>query len=44
MRRADGTYLSMVDHYAAHPTALAAVKAAVAELGDQKLRPHEGGR
>ncbi|MHC5256619.1 tyrosinase family oxidase copper chaperone [Streptomyces sp. UC4497] len=44
MRRADGTYLSMVDHYAAHPTALGAAKAAVAELGDQKLRPHEGGR
>lgn len=44
MRRADGTYLSMVDHYAAHPTALAATKAAVAELGDQKLRPHEGER
>ncbi|MGY0490192.1 tyrosinase family oxidase copper chaperone [Streptomyces sp. WG-D5] len=41
MGRADGTYLSMVDHYTCHPTPLAAAKAAVAELGGQELRPHE---
>ncbi|MFF3494390.1 tyrosinase family oxidase copper chaperone [Streptomyces sp. NPDC002795] len=40
MRRADGTYLSMVDHYMACPTPLAAAKGAVAELGDQQLRSH----
>lgn len=33
MRRADGSYLSMVDHYQSYPTALAAVRAAVDELG-----------
>ncbi|GGN54661.1 tyrosinase [Streptomyces albiflavescens] len=33
MRRADGSYLSMVDHYESYPTALAAVRAAVDELG-----------
>ncbi|MFZ3561813.1 MULTISPECIES: tyrosinase family oxidase copper chaperone [unclassified Streptomyces] len=42
MRRADGTYLSMVDHYTAYDTPLAAAKAAVEELGNQQLRPHEG--
>ncbi|MFD7292907.1 tyrosinase family oxidase copper chaperone [Streptomyces sp. NPDC059897] len=42
MRRADGTYLSMVDHYTAYDTPLAAAKAAVEELGTQQLRPHEG--
>lgn len=40
MRRADGTYLSMVDHYASCPTPLDAAKGAVAELGDQQLRAH----
>jgi hypothetical protein len=39
MRRADGTYLSMVDHYRSYPTALAATRAAVDELGTaQRLR------
>lgn len=33
MRRADGSYLSMVDHYQSYPTALAAARAAVDELG-----------
>ncbi|MFI5664924.1 tyrosinase cofactor [Streptomyces sp. NPDC051684] len=41
MRRADGTYLSMVDHYMSCPTPLAAAKEAVTELGDQQLRPHD---
>ncbi|MCQ4213148.1 MULTISPECIES: tyrosinase cofactor [Streptomyces] len=43
MRRADGSYLSMVDHYASYPTPLDAARGAVAELGDQQLRPHVGG-
>ncbi|MCX3059439.1 tyrosinase family oxidase copper chaperone [Streptomyces beihaiensis] len=38
MRRADGTYMSMVDHYATYPTALAATRAAVEEIGHQALR------
>jgi hypothetical protein len=33
MRRADGTWISMVDHYAARPTPLAAARAAVDALG-----------
>nr|WP_052146454.1 tyrosinase family oxidase copper chaperone [Streptomyces sp. DSM 3412] len=33
MRRADGTYLSMIDHYRSYPTALEATRAAVDELG-----------
>lgn len=33
MRRADGTWLSMVDHYCSYPTPLAAARAAVDELG-----------
>lgn len=33
MRRADGTWLSMVDHYRSYPTPLAAARAAVDELG-----------
>nr|WSZ17074.1 tyrosinase cofactor [Streptomyces canus] len=33
MRRADGTWLSMVDHYRSYATALDAVRAAVDELG-----------
>ncbi|MET7570773.1 tyrosinase family oxidase copper chaperone [Streptomyces sp. NPDC005492] len=32
MRRADGTWLSMVDHYRSYPTALEATRAAVDEL------------
>ncbi|MFE9765456.1 tyrosinase family oxidase copper chaperone [Streptomyces sp. NPDC005808] len=39
MRRADGGYLSMVDHYRSYPTALAAARAAVDELGpSEQLR------
>ncbi|MFM9464866.1 MULTISPECIES: tyrosinase family oxidase copper chaperone [Streptomyces] len=42
MRRADGTYLSMIDHYRSYPTALAATRAAVEELGaTQRLRVAE---
>ena len=33
MRRADGTWLSMVDHYCSYPTPLEAARAAVDELG-----------
>ncbi|MEU3334963.1 tyrosinase cofactor [Streptomyces sp. NPDC002144] len=33
MRRADGTWLSMVDHYRSYPTPLAAARAAVDEMG-----------
>ncbi|WP_234011986.1 MULTISPECIES: tyrosinase cofactor [unclassified Streptomyces] len=43
MRRADGTYLSMVDHYTAHPTPLDAARGAVVELRGRQLRVHEGG-
>ncbi|MET8468734.1 tyrosinase family oxidase copper chaperone [Streptomyces sp. NPDC004856] len=42
MRRADGSYMSMVDHYTSYDSPLAAAKAAVDELGDQQLRPQEG--
>jgi hypothetical protein len=43
MRRADGSYLSMVDHYESYPTPLAAVRAAVDELGPaENLRAMEG--
>ncbi|MFE1443439.1 tyrosinase family oxidase copper chaperone [Streptomyces sp. NPDC058739] len=39
MRRADGTWLTMVDHYASYATPLEAARAAVEELGPaQKLR------
>ncbi|WP_406069792.1 tyrosinase cofactor [Streptomyces sp. NBC_01020] len=37
MRRADGSYLSMVDHYESYPTPLAAARAAVDELGSAQL-------
>ncbi|WP_327183150.1 tyrosinase family oxidase copper chaperone [Streptomyces sp. NBC_01334] len=52
MRRADGTWLSMVDHYSSYATPLAAVRAAVDGLGPgERLRaadpvhrhPHMGG-
>ncbi|WP_030179655.1 tyrosinase family oxidase copper chaperone [Streptomyces violaceorubidus] len=33
MRRADGSWLSMVDHYRSYPTPLAAARGAVDELG-----------
>ena len=46
MRRADGGWLSMVDHYRSYPTPLEAARAAVDELGPaQQLRdtgPAEG--
>ncbi|MEU6195295.1 tyrosinase family oxidase copper chaperone [Streptomyces sp. NPDC047061] len=39
MRRADGTWLSMVDHYSSYPTPLEATRAAVDEIGPgQRLR------
>ncbi|MFD9904419.1 tyrosinase family oxidase copper chaperone [Streptomyces sp. NPDC059063] len=41
MRRADGSYLSMVDHYASYGTPLAAARGAVDELGvGEALRGH----
>ncbi|WP_223206018.1 tyrosinase cofactor [Streptomyces xanthii] len=40
MRRADGSYLSMVDHYTSHPTARDAARGAVDELDGQTLRAH----
>ncbi|MFD7706515.1 tyrosinase family oxidase copper chaperone [Streptomyces sp. NPDC059785] len=39
MRRADGSYLSAVDHYASYPTPLAAARAAVDELGPSQHLP-----
>jgi hypothetical protein len=39
MRRADGTWLTMVDHYSSYGTSLEATRAAVDELGPgQRLR------
>ncbi|MEV5954314.1 tyrosinase family oxidase copper chaperone [Streptomyces sp. NPDC051987] len=39
MRRADGTWLSMVDHYSSYPTPLQAARAAVDQIGPgQRLR------
>lgn len=43
MRRADGTYLSMVDHYRSYPTALEAARAAVDELGPGRQLTVVGG-
>ncbi|WP_374986537.1 tyrosinase family oxidase copper chaperone [Streptomyces fradiae] len=40
MRCADGGYLSLVNHYEAYPTALAATQAAVDELGGAVLAAH----
>ncbi|MFH8799473.1 tyrosinase family oxidase copper chaperone [Streptomyces sp. NPDC017936] len=37
MRRADGTWLSMLDHYGSYPTALEAARAAVDELGPGEM-------
>ncbi|MEU0172700.1 tyrosinase family oxidase copper chaperone [Streptomyces massasporeus] len=44
MRRADGTWLSMVDHYCSYPSPLEAARAAVDALGPgQRLRePAQG--
>jgi hypothetical protein len=51
MRRADGSWMSMVDHYCSYPTPLAAARAAVDELGTARLgapddrdSPMEGSR
>ncbi|MEV5318044.1 tyrosinase family oxidase copper chaperone [Streptomyces sp. NPDC052687] len=45
MRRADGSWMSMVDHYCSYPTPLAAARAAVDELGptEQLGAPDDGG-
>lgn len=43
MRRADGTYLSMVDHYRSYPTPLEAARAAVDELGPGRRLTVAGG-
>ncbi|HEY8985145.1 MAG TPA: tyrosinase family oxidase copper chaperone [Streptomyces sp.] len=44
MRRADGTWLSMVDHYRSYDTPLAAARGAVDELGPgQQLKERTGG-
>jgi len=45
MRRADGSWMSMVDHYCSYPTPLAAARAAVDELGpaEQLGTPDDGG-
>ncbi|MHC3470350.1 tyrosinase cofactor [Streptomyces sp. 7R007] len=43
MRRADGSWLSMVDHYRSYPTPLEAARAAVDELGPRaRLRALDG--
>jgi hypothetical protein len=46
MRRADGGWMTMVDHYRSYPTPLAAARAAVDELGPTtRLRvPDDSGR
>lgn len=43
MRRADGTWLSMVDHYCSYPTPLAAARAAVDALGPHHNLRADGG-
>ncbi|MET8830176.1 tyrosinase family oxidase copper chaperone [Streptomyces sp. NPDC004610] len=47
MRRADGTWISVIDHYRSYPTPLEAARAAVDELGPgERLRtaaPAHGG-
>ncbi|CAL9425428.1 hypothetical protein SUDANB58_01937 [Streptomyces sp. enrichment culture] len=44
MRRADGTWLSVVDHFRSYPTPLKATRAAVEELAPgQRLREADGG-
>jgi hypothetical protein len=43
MRRADGSWMTMVDHYESYPTPLAAARAAVDELGpSERLLPSHG--
>ncbi|KPI17700.1 tyrosinase co-factor MelC1 [Actinobacteria bacterium OK074] len=46
MRRADGSWLSMVDHYQSYPTPLAAARGAVDELAPSQhlLDMHPAGR
>ena len=43
MRRADGSYLSAVDHYESCPTPLAATRAAVDQLGSAPLSRYAAG-
>ncbi|MEU6915996.1 tyrosinase family oxidase copper chaperone [Streptomyces olindensis] len=43
MRRADGSWLSMVDHYRSYPSPLAATRAAVDELGPGSRLREVGG-
>ncbi|PZT69454.1 tyrosinase [Streptomyces sp. SW4] len=43
MRRADGTWLTMVDHYRSYPTPLEAARAAVDELGPGRHLRETGG-
>jgi hypothetical protein len=43
MRRADGGWLSMIDHYRSYLTPLAAARAAVDELGGERLREAPAG-
>ncbi|PAK22580.1 tyrosinase [Streptomyces sp. alain-838] len=43
MRRADGGWLSMIDHYRSYPTPLDAARAAVDELGGERLREAPAG-
>ncbi|MFJ6128714.1 tyrosinase family oxidase copper chaperone [Streptomyces griseoviridis] len=43
MRRADGSWLSMIDHYRSYPTPQAAARAAVDELGPHR-RPRDPNR
>jgi hypothetical protein len=42
MRRADGTWLSMVDHYRSYDTPLEAARAAVDELGPGEMLRETG--
>ncbi|GAB2743367.1 tyrosinase cofactor [Streptomyces bullii] len=44
MRRADGSWLSMIDHYESYATPLAAARAAVDELGPVARPGTPGGR
>ncbi|MEU1128254.1 tyrosinase family oxidase copper chaperone, partial [Streptomyces sp. NPDC005899] len=39
MRRADGSFLSTVNHYESFPTLLATARAAVDEIGAAQLSP-----
>ncbi|MDH6623492.1 hypothetical protein M2271_001279 [Streptomyces sp. LBL] len=43
MRRADGSWMTMIDHYQSYPTPLAAARAAVDELGPTAQLEAPGG-